>query len=434
MNDSRKSLDCLENLTKRQIDCLNDAHRFIVLPAGRRSRKTLICKRKVFYPAMENPGYRYFHGAPTRQQAKQIFWDDLKKYTRPYWMNRPNETELYVKLLNNSEIHVIGLDRPERIEGQPWNGCHITEIGNVRESAWTENIRPVLSDTKGFALLDGVPEGRNHYYDIALYATGGALPKTKPIEGAFKENPEDKEWCYYSWFSSDVLDAEEIESNRRIMDPKTFRQEYEGSFESYKGLAYYTFGDHNFADVQRDWQSPISVGMDFNVNPMTATLGTIRKKIYYQWGEIFMEDSNTFEMVDTLLEYVDHPNEIHIYPDSTGEHDGSNATRSDIAMLKKAGFIIHAKTKNPFIKDRVNSVNSVLKDMGKQTRYFINPKTCPKTINDFNKVTRQPDGRINKDKSDKESQLLTHISDALGYLITFNWPVTQSSMSYTERY
>ena len=147
--------------------------------------------------ALVNSDHRYFHGAPTRMQAKQIFWKDLKDYTYAFREKPPNETELYVTLLNGTEIHVIGLDKPERIEGQPWNGCHITEIGNVKESAWPENIRPVLSDTNGFAYLDGVPEGRNHYYDLALNACGGVLPTTFPIKGAYAENPEEKEWCYY---------------------------------------------------------------------------------------------------------------------------------------------------------------------------------------------------------------------------------------------
>ena len=81
-----------------------------------------------------------------------------------------------VILKNGSMIQVIGLDKPERIEGMPWHGCHITEIGNIKETAWGENIRPVLSDTNGWAILDGVPEGINFLYDLALYACDGALP------------------------------------------------------------------------------------------------------------------------------------------------------------------------------------------------------------------------------------------------------------------
>jgi len=408
----------LNNLTQCQVSLFHDPARFIIIPAGRRSRKTLICKRKVLIDAVKNQEHRYFHGAPTRQQAKDIFWKDLKNYTKAFWGKQPNETALFVSLMNGSEIHVIGLDKPERIEGQPWNGCHITEIGNIKESAWPENIRPLLSDTNGFALLDGVPEGRNHYYDMALRACGGVIPETRPVHGAYATSEEDPEWCYYSWFSSDVLSPGEIASARRDLDARTYRQEYEGAFESYEGLAYVEFGEHNFDMITRDDNKQVSIGMDFNIDPMTATLGHIVGDSYHQFGEIYSSNSNTFEMRDHLLELY-QPHEVVIYPDSTGKHENSNATVSDIAILKKAGFKIVARNSNPFVIDRVNAVNSLLKKRDK-VRYKVNPETCPKTKNDLNKVERLADGRLNKNQ---EKQGLKHITDALGYLINSNWPI-----------
>jgi hypothetical protein len=171
--------------------------------------------------------------------------------------------------------------------------------------------------------------------------------------------------------------------------------------------------------------------MDFNVNPMTATMGTIKGDSYHQWGEIWLENSNTYEMRDELLKYVDNPQEIIIYPDSTGKAEKSNATESDLAILKKAGFVINANSSNPYVIDRVNSVNSLMVNRGKKTRYLVNPKSCPKTINDWNRVVRTDDGRLDKAQ---EKQMIGHISAACGYLITFNWPVVHSAMDYTERY
>lgn len=406
-------------MTSRQIEYKRDLHRFIILPAGRRSRKTLISKRKILYAALRSKEHKYFHGAPTRAQAKGIFWKDLKKYTKSFRQGIPNETELYVTLLNGTEIHVVGLDKPERIEGQPWNGCHITEIGNVKQGAWEENIRPVLSDTKGFALLDGVPEGRNHYYDLALYACGGALPETLPVKGSFSESSEDKEWCYYSWFASDVLDVAEIESAKRQLDEKTYRQEYEGSFESFEGIAYYAFGKHNLKMCELDINKQVSVGMDFNIDPMTATLGHIIGDSYYQFSEVYLNNSNTFEMAEYLSRLF-NPKQVVIYPDSTGKHESSNAHESDLEILRKAGFNIRANPGNPYVKDRVSAVNSLMRSVNNDTRYFINPGNCPKTINDLNKVESTSDGRLDKKQ---EEDGLKHITDALGYLVNYNWPV-----------
>ena len=408
----------LRNLTQIQRDLYQDRHRFIVNPAGRRSRKTLIAKRKVLIHALKNKEHKYFHGAPTRQQAKGIFWKELKQYTKPFRTRSPNETELYVTLINGTEIHVVGLDKAERIEGQVWHGCHISEMGKVKPGVWDENISPVLADTKGFAILDGVPEGRNHYYDLALYACDGALPISVEIKGARHYSINDPEWAYFTWFSSDVLDRIEIENQRRRLDPKTYRQEYEGSFESFEGLAYYTFGQHNLADIKQQPGKPICIGMDFNVDPMTATLGSIDGDEYNQWGELYLKNSNTYEICKAIKEYRKHNEEIIVYPDSTGYARESNATESDISILKQAGFKVRARKSNPYVKDRVNSVNSFIMN----NRYKINPKTCPKTINDFNRRERLDDGRLNKEQ---EKEGVGHITDALGYLIHYNFPVIQ---------
>jgi hypothetical protein len=415
----------LKNLTPIQADVLKDKHRFIVNPAGRRSRKTLIAKRKVLIHALRNTEHKYFHGAPTRQQAKGIFWKELKKYTKPFRTKSPNETELYVTLINGTEIHVVGLDKAERIEGQEWHGCHISEMGKVKPGVWDENISPILADTKGFAILDGVPEGRNHYYDLALYACEGALPEPVEIHGARHYNKTDKEWAYFTWFSSDVLDRKEIENQRRRLDPKTFRQEYEGSFESFEGLAYYTFGQHSLREVVQEPGRTICIGMDFNVDPMTATLGVIESDVYKQWGELYLPNSNTYEMCKEIKNYCKNNEEVIIFPDSTGKARESNATESDIAILRKSGFKVHARLSNPYVKDRVNSVNSLVMDKEKQTRYFVNPKTCPKTINDFNRRERLDDGRLNKEQ---EKLGIGHITDALGYLVHYNFPVVERTI------
>ena len=409
----------LMGLTQRQADYLIDwNHRFFILPSGRRSRKTLLSKTKIIcFKGLEKPDCNYFLAAPTYQQAKRIFWNDLKNWAH-YFIKDKSESELCVTLVNNTKIHVIGLDKPERVEGTPWDGCLIDETGNVKEQAWRENIRPVLSDTNGFALLTGVPEGRNWYYDIALYAGGGFIPASYKTTGSFAENPNDKEWCYYHWFSSDVLSDHEIEAVKRELDERTYRQEYEGSFESYKGLAYWPFGKDNINPVEYNHVEHVHIGMDFNRNPMTATFSHVRNNRVYQFGEAYLNHSNTYEMRDHLLELFRVKN-CTIYPDSTGKHESSNATMSDLGILTKAGFKIKARSINPRIKDRINAVNSKIMPANKVPCYFVDP-SCKYTVNDLNKVQTTDDGREDKTQ---ESTGLVHISSALGYMIAFLFPV-----------
>lgn len=416
--------------TEIQERYMRDNHRFLVCSAGRRSRKTLIGGRKVLKKALENRNKRYFLGAPTHQQAKGIFWTGRTSGLQAI-LPRPliaaeSHSDLWVRFHNHSEVHVIGLDRPQRIEGQPWDGCLLTEVPNMKRGFWGANIRPLLSDTLGFAILDGVPEGRDEYYDMALYAAGGAIPETKLGLGAYAENPLDPDWAFYSWFSADVLTPAEIEAVKRELDERTYRQEYEGSFEGQEGRAYYAFSSANIStDAKVDPSRPVAIGMDFNVDPMTAVICHVEGDVVKQFDEVYLRRSNTYEMVEYLRNILKlNPANCTVYPDSTGAAEKSNATASDLKILRDAGFNIKARPTNPRVRDRISAVNTRCRATNGMVRYFVQPH-CVKTINDLNRVQALSDGRLDKDQ---EKVGLVHISDALGYLIAYLFPVIPNTV------
>jgi hypothetical protein len=409
----------LHSLTPIQKKLLYDnEHRFFVVPSGRRSRKTLISMRKVLYAALENKNHRYFHGAPVRAQAKDIFWDRLKQSTRLFWAKPPSETELVVHLLNGTEIHVEGLDKSERIEGQPWNGCHITEFGDLKPDAWPEHIRPVLSDTMGFGILDGVPEGRNHYYDHALFACNGIIPQTLPSIGAFAEN---QEWSYYHWFSSDVLSAAEIEAVKQQLDQRTFEQEYEGAFLSFEGLLYYNFDrsiNVNDTLAKHNPERPIYLSCDFNKTPMVWLAGHLVGK----YGVLFDEIEASFNAKTQQAAQLfcdryqpEKNNVVYITGDASGNHESIRDFTTDYIIiqdiLQANGWhcIFDVPNANPSVNNRVNLVCSMFRNISGEARLFLNSK-CARTINDMERNTS--DGKGAKDKTDPHQ---THGSDCLDY-------------------
>ena len=227
-------------------------YRFNAVPAARRAGKTELAKRKLVESALRTTrhGARFFAAAPTRDQAKRIFWEDLKAMVPRHLMAcEPKETELCITLINGATIWVIGMDKPERFEGQPWDGGVLDEYANMKPHAWTEHVRPALSDRLGWCDFIGVPEGRNHYYDLWLTAQAR------------------DDWGAFTWFSADILPPEEIEAARRDLDELTFAQEYEASFVNFVGRAYYSFGDHNTARRDYNPRAPLILCLDFNVEP-----------------------------------------------------------------------------------------------------------------------------------------------------------------------
>src|ERR1700728_3220392 len=176
-----------------QFQLFHDPIRFKVAPAGRRSGKTELAKRKLVLSLFEQRKrgeYRLFACAPTRDQAKRIWWNDLKKLTPPAWMSsRPSETDLCIRTRWGGELWVIGLDKPDRMEGPSWDGGVVDEIASAKANIWEANIRPALSsvEREGWCWLIGVPDmagpGQADY--IKLYDKAAA-----------KENGE---WDLYTW-------------------------------------------------------------------------------------------------------------------------------------------------------------------------------------------------------------------------------------------
>lgn len=419
----------------KQLAYWRSPHRFNVVPAGRRSGKTERAKRKLVDRALRGTEFtpaRYFAAAPTRDQAKRIYWDDLKALVPPRFKLAVSESELMIRL-PLAEIWVVGMDKPERIEGQPWDGGILDEYANMKAKAWGAHVRPALSDRNGWCDLIGVPEGRNHYYDAHEAAVASML-----------EHGAASEWGAFSWPSADILPAAEIEAARRDLDPLTFAQEYEASFVNFEGRAYYAFGDANKARLRDryDPAQPLVVCLDFNVAPGVAAVaqelplpvGNVGTAAI---GEVWIENnSNTPAVCRKLLtDWAGHRGRVEVYGDATGGARGSAQVEgSDWELARKVltrgdqgipGFgarvSFHVPSANPAERARVNAVNSRCLAGDGTIRLMVDPLHAPKLARDMEGVRLLAGGSGEIDK--KIDPKLTHISDALGYYVVHRFPV-----------
>src|SRR5690606_39780609 len=111
--------------------------RFNVCPAGRRSGKTAIAKRRLRRKALawDGPlGTRFIAAAPTAAQAKRIYWSDMKLMF-PKWMRRGpvNETDKIIPLIPGADVQVKGMDEPARAAGPPVGHFLLDEYGYLEE-------------------------------------------------------------------------------------------------------------------------------------------------------------------------------------------------------------------------------------------------------------------------------------------------------------
>jgi hypothetical protein len=167
------------------------------------------------------------------------------------------------------------------------------------------------------------------------------------------------------------------------------------------GQAYYAFRrDEHVRNTDRQ-PGTLFIGMDFNVDPMTAVIGQYYNGKFHIHDEIFLRNSDTFKMADELKKRNYRGTVI---PDSTGSNRKTSGI-TDHQILLDAGFRI-PYVLNPHQSDRVNNINRLFTS----NRIIINPR-CEKLINDLERVSWK-DNKLNQ-KTDK---LLTHVSDCLGYL------------------
>ena len=424
-----------------QIALWNANSRFVVASAGRRSGKTEIAKRKGVLSAcapQKNEDAWYVFAAPTRDQAKRIFWRDLQLLVPPDMVaGRPSITELTISLKNGAEISVVGLDKPERIEGRPIDWICIDEMGNSKETVWQRHVRPALDTIGRFgsAWLIGVPRGRNHYYRMHL-------------RGIDKGNPT---WESFSWPSSDILPKEIIDEAKGDLDELTFLQEYEANWINFEGRAYYTFTreEHGAERLSYDPGLPLVFTLDFNVAPGTASViqeqmysGTNPavdrdKPISCTIGEVWQPaNSNTSLVCRKFVndwikgEKHEHKGEIRVYGDATGGARRTSAldgTDWDIvrAEFKAAG--IYEQTNfcyqhaNPLERVRVNATNARFKTADGKIHALVCPAGAPHTIEDYEGVTLVEGGSGEIDK--KADPMLTHLSDGQGYYYESRFPL-----------
>ena len=443
-----------------QIRLIRSKARFNVVPAGRRSGKTEICgKRKLILKALnahrkDMPEYyvpfpdpRFFCGAPTRDQVKRIFWADLKALIpKSFLLKAPNESQLIIQLINGAEIHCLGMDKPERAEGTPWDHGVLDEYGNMKERTWSQHIRPALSDRNGRCDFIGVPEGRNHYYDLWKKARASAV-------SAKKKNMI-PEWDGFHWISADILDPKEIESAKSDLDELTYDQEYCASFVNFTGRAYYSFLEQvHCTALNYNPRQDLIFTFDFNVAPGTA--GIIQEQYMPSkgtgvklWGsgiigEVYIpRGSNTIKVCDKLIyDWGKHRGRIFCYGDSTGGAKGSaKILGSDWQLIKEKLWshfgidrvIFKVPKSNPRERDRVNSVNSRLLNTKGEIRMMVDPSKAPKMVKDFEGVTVVVGGSGEIDKTTNPE--LTHLSDGIGYYTYREYPVMKKYVATKHKY
>lgn len=399
------------------VDAVPNGVRFPLVPSGRRSGKTERFKRFLTKQAMRVPG-QYFAAAPTHDQAKKIFWSDLLLFAMASLQKRPpNITDRIINFDNGSEIHVLGLDKPQRIEGIPWKGGGIDEFADIKPDAWEANIFPALNtvnpqdpDYRAWCWLLGVPDGLNHYYTLCQKAETG-------------QNPD---FQVFHWKSAEILPPDVIDAARRAMSARQFRQEYEAAFENATGRIYEDYSTDNLTTATIMPHEELLWMHDQNYTPLSSAVGVQRGESLYLLDEIVLESAISKQSALEFVEkYKDHRNKrVQLFGDPAGragEKHGHASDYTDIeGILRAAGWDVERRVKKaaPAIKDRQNAVRAKIKTADGKVSLHVNAIKAPYCHQGLATVQLQAGSTFQEDQRNKYQ----HITTAIGYCVDVLWP------------
>ncbi|MDM0042136.1 hypothetical protein QTI05_24070 [Variovorax sp. J22R193] len=270
------------------------------------------------------------------------------------------------------------------------------------------------------SFVTSTPEG--HHIIEAIFAeevsADGFVTKCKPNHKVIQRSTLDNIYLKPSYIRGQLARYTENQAAAKIYGRfvNSFGLRVYDCFERARNSTTKTLADFPAKSV-------LHIGMDFNVDNMSATVAVINQGKVYVIDEITGLAGTVAMILEIKKRYPNHAGLIDIYPDVNVRKRSTSAddvSLTDRKRLRDAGFNLHHKGNNPGIKDRVDSVNTQFYNALGEVNCFINIDKCEQLV----KGLEQQGWK--KGKPDKDSGL-DHCLDAFGYFIYYRYPAIEKS-------
>ena len=352
-----------------QLEVHNHPARFKVLAAGRRWGKTRLGVNECVGVAIE--GKRAWWVSPS-YRTSEVGWRPLRQLSRKIPGTEIRLADRMVLFPGGGFVAIRSADNPDSLRGEGLDFVVMDECAFMQPEAWSEAIRPALSDRLGKALFISTPRGRNFFWD--LYRRGGVDPDWASFTYPTSANP--------------YIQPSEIEAARAELPEIIFNQEYLADFVDSEGAVFRRIRDaailqpleqplegHQYSagvDVAAAVDYTVITVLDVNTREMVALdrfnrvdypvledrlLATYRK--WHLDGMVVESNSIGAPVIDHLREH-----DINIIPFTT-----TNTTKHDIIQRLQSAFehgLIHI-IDNPILVGELLSYESKRTPSGNYT-------------------------------------------------------------------
>jgi hypothetical protein len=395
-------------------------------PVG--SGKTYALNYQALLCAIQNPGRVGLLGAPTYPMLKDVTLRAMLEILEEKRIRSTYRKEDHVLTLlhNKATILFRSLDRPETLRGSTLAWIGVDELTYCRDAEAWLRLEARLRDPKAthhqmFAVW--TPKGYDWVYKRFISPkeklAGHQTILAEPAENRFvlSKRPD-----YYDQLKTSY-------------DENFFKQEALGMYLNvHSERVYYSYSPANEdPNLRYAPEAGLYWSLDFNVDPMTAVIAQHLKGRLHVLEEIFLRNANTPQMCERFEQRVapyvqayraangGQALPVIVNGDSTAK-SRSTASKTDYELIteyfRSRGQLqirMDYPSKNPPVKDRVNSVNALLKNANGEIRTYIHPD-CKELITDFYQVSWKT-GALNFELDKVSDKMRTHLSDAFGYMV-----------------
>ncbi|MBI4874667.1 MAG: hypothetical protein HY822_08540 [Acidobacteria bacterium] len=359
-----------------------------------------------------NAGRLGLVGAPTypmlRDATQATLFEILDRNRIPYDFNKAEN----VLTLRDTRSRVVfrAVDEFDRLRGTNLAWFGVDELTYTPQDAWL------------------VLEGRLRD------------PRAKHLCGFAVWTPKGYDWVYKRFLDEPVAGYEAVVArpmeNRYLLervpdfyerlkhsyDETFFRQEVLGEYVNSSGGRVYNQFDRkaHVGAVTVDPRAPLLWALDFNVDPMCSIVAQVCGETVQVLGEIVLSRATTLQACEEFhARYRQHAAGVVVFGDASGARQqttGSSDYQIIQSYFRREGFPrceYRVPKANPAVRERVMLVNAKLKSASGEVHLRIDGR-CKGLVKDLEQVVYKAESTvIDKERDPK----LTHLSDALGYLI-----------------
>jgi hypothetical protein len=426
------------DISEPQGQFLSLDRRFRGYVGGFGSGKTFVGCVGLGLSAYKFPGIPQGYFAPTYPQIRDIFYPTMEEVAERMGLTclikqGDHEVHLLDRGRLRSKIICRSMEHPERIVGFKIGRALVDELDVLpllkAQQAWRKIIARMRWDG---------PDGFRTEVDVTTTPEGFQFMHLQFVR-KLREKPELAR--LYGLVQASTYENEQnlpegyIESLRESYPDQLVRAYLHGEFVNLLHGTVYSHYDrqrNRCADFVQE-NEPISIGMDFNINKMAGIVHVVRDGEPRAVAEL-VNLRDTPAMVEAIKQKYwkydksrgdwDRARTITIHPDASGESGSTkDASKSDLALLRAAGFRVIAPAANPPVRDRILSMNMAFCDNSQRVKYRVNDDLCPVYSENLEQQAYDDYGQPDK-KSGHD-----HTNDAGGYFIYSRFPIIKPASS-----